>query len=135
MNPQTEKDLKKIKEINLRIDSLENEKRQVIAKCPCYDYIPKIEETLAFEVNPKALCPVCGKENGELSLEEKINLLEDYLNTGYPEDCCYSPEEIKNFATAGGFNYSRRIKKCTCDEKDYKPEECPSCGPYTLTEF
>ena len=107
MDKRTELDLKRLKEIDKEEDNLYQEAKNIKDSCQCYDYVVKIEETLAFEVTPKGICPVCGTENWELTLEEKIDCLKEYLNFGDEDECFYSEEQIKNFAMKGGMNYPR----------------------------
>jgi len=106
MHERTKSDLDRLAEIDKEEDKLYQEAKSIKDKCPCYDYVAKIEETLAFEVTPKGICPVCGIENWELSLEEKIACLKDYLNFGDEEDF-YSEEQLKDFAIKGGMDYPR----------------------------
>lgn len=107
MDKRTEQDLKRLKEIDKERWNLYLEAKDIKDKCQCYDYEAKIEETLAFEVTPKGICPVCGIENWTLSLEEKIECLKKYLNFGDDEDCFYTEEQITDYAIKGGMNYPR----------------------------
>lgn len=106
MKERTEKDLKRLKDIDKQIWDLHDEERKIKQECSCLDYIPKVEETFAWEVTPLAICPVCGKRNGELTLEEKTEALKKFLDYG-EEDCFYTEEQMKEFAERGGMNFPR----------------------------
>ena len=106
MKERTEKDINKLKEIDTKIWELHDEERKIKQECPCLDYVPKIEETLAWEITPVSVCPVCNKRNGELTLEEKFEVLTKYFDYG-DDDSFYNEDQLKKIAEKGGMNLPR----------------------------
>ncbi len=113
MEKRTIEDLNELRKIDEAEDQLYTRKKSIKEKCPCLDYVPTIIETLAFEVSPKAVCPVCKKVlDKDLSLNEKIECLKKYFDYGEDiDEPHYSEETIKEIAIKGGYNYPRFFDK------------------------
>ena len=103
MDPRTTLDLRRLEEIRIARSKLYDEKILIKKNCPCHDYVASIEETLAFDITPQSICPVCKKPNGELTLDEKIECLREYY--AYDEDAAIDEESLRRIAVAGGANH------------------------------
>ena len=102
MKEKTKKDLKRFKEIEQIRSNLYSEKCQIKLDCPCLDSVAVIEETFSFEITPKSVCPVCNKDNGDLSLEEKKDCLRKHFT--YDDSIPLSEKWLTKIAKAGGCN-------------------------------
>lgn len=111
MDNRTISDLKKLRIIKDRLMDLRLESLRIKDECPCLDYEARSLETLAFEITPKAICPVCEKvSKHELSLQEKIDCLKQSLDCG--DDTTYTEEDYKVMAVEGGFNFPSIKSPC-----------------------
>ncbi len=99
MNKRTKRDYRTLYQKNESIRLLNEEIDFIKDNCPCHDFRPDIQRTLAFEHTPVGICVVCGKHREEpLTIKEKTFALTKEFGD------LYSEEQIKFWAKAGGFN-------------------------------
>ena len=109
MEDKTKKDLEDIRSIKESIKVLERSMHDIMSACQCLDYVVISEESLKYDVCPRAVCPVCGKSSSKTpTLQEKIECFKDHLCRG--DDSDYSEEEFIAMAIAGGFNYPSYLR-------------------------
>lgn len=106
MEDRTILDLQKLKTISDKQNELRKEIANIREDCPCLDYEITGVESLSFDITPRAICPVCGKQTlHELSLQDKIDCLKHNLDFG--DDTPYTEKDYINMAKEGGFIYPR----------------------------
>jgi len=101
MTKRTQEDLDKLKKLTQQKKKLVDQIWLIKNECLCDDYKVKIIETLKWEFDPRAVCPVCNK-----TVERKLT--NDEIRKGFLEDGGYlfeeNPESLERAVEAGGYN-------------------------------
>ena len=99
----TVNDLKKLKEIDLKMSSLRTEKRDILNSCTHLDRSVAIEETFGYEYTAVPKCVVCGNygDSSELSFDQKYKAFHEFHSIG-EDECCYTHEQLVEMANKGG---------------------------------
>ena len=79
MTEQSEKDLKWIKDIDEKIQSLNKTKKGILSNCKHSEKEAKLVETLRKDYSARLVCVVCGEQFGRPSPEVEDELWVDFF--------------------------------------------------------